>query len=94
MTSAESEARKALNRLRRAMEKAESEVVDASKLDAAIDALRAISSTEQRQVLVELLVHVAQADGVVKPEELAFMQRIGNALGLSEADVRARIALP
>ncbi len=78
----------------RALVRAEAEVVDASKLDAAIDALRAISSTDQRKLLVELLVHVAQADGIVKPEEVAFMQRIGNALGLSEADVQARIALP
>jgi uncharacterized tellurite resistance protein B-like protein len=77
----------------RALEQAESEVLDPAKLEAAIDALRAISSTDQRKVLVELLVHVAQADGVIKPEELAFMKRVGSALGLSEADVRARISL-
>ena len=77
----------------RALTEAEEGIANSAAVDAAVEALRAISSEEQRQLLVDLLVHVAQADGVVKPQEVAFMQRVGNALGLSEADVKARIAI-
>ncbi|MEZ4315972.1 MAG: TerB family tellurite resistance protein [Myxococcota bacterium] len=78
----------------KALHEAEEAVRSEAKVDAAVVAVRAVSSEDQRRLLVELLVHVAQVDGVVKPEEVAFMQRVGNELGLSEADVKARIALP
>jgi len=77
----------------RALAEAEAGIANQSAVDDAVEALRATSSEEQRRLLVDLLVHVAQVDGVVKPSEVAFMQRVGNALGLSEADVKARIAL-
>lgn len=77
----------------RAISEAEGQVGDEGALAAALEALRAVGSEEQRKLLVELLVHVAQADGVVKAEEVAFMQRIGRQLGLSDDDVKARIAL-
>ncbi|MCB9675911.1 MAG: TerB family tellurite resistance protein [Alphaproteobacteria bacterium] len=77
----------------KALQEAEEAILSQAKVDAAVEAVRAVGSEEQRQLLVDLLVHVAQADGQVKPEEVAFMQRVGNELGLSEADVKARIAL-
>lgn len=78
----------------RALAEAEGQVSDEGALASALEALRAVGSEEQRRLLVDLLVHVAQSDGVVKDEEIVFMQRIGRQLGLSEEDVRARIAIP
>lgn len=77
----------------RALTEAEAHVGDEVALASALEALRAVGSAEQRMLLVDLLVHVAQADGLVKPEEVAFMQRVGRQLGLSDDDVKARISL-
>lgn len=77
----------------RALADAEARIHDEVALTSALEGLRAVGSEDQRRVLVELLVHVAQADGIVRPEEEAFMQRVGGQLGLSSDDVRARITL-
>lgn len=64
------------------------------QVENAIEGLRALGSEEQRQSLIDLFVAVAQADGEIRDEEVAFMERVGAQLGLSPADVARRIALP
>lgn len=62
-------------------------------VDSAIATVRAVGSEEQRVLILELLVHVAQADGVIHHAERAFMERIGERMGLGPEEVARLIAL-
>ncbi len=62
-------------------------------VDAAIATVRAVGSEEQRVLILELLVHVAQADGIIHHAERAFMERVGERMGLDLDDVERMIAL-
>ncbi|MCB9670861.1 MAG: TerB family tellurite resistance protein [Alphaproteobacteria bacterium] len=77
-----------------ALARAEGSLDNPIQVENAIEGLRALSSEEQRQALVDLLVQVAQADGHIRDAEVVFMERVGAKLGLSSADVKKRIALP
>lgn len=77
-----------------AIARAEGSLDNPIQLENALEGLRALGSEQQRQVLVDLLVQVAQADGAIQDTELAFMQRVGEKLGLTPEDVARRIALP
>lgn len=77
----------------RAVKSAEAGLENAIEVERAIEGLNAVSSEEQRQLLVDLLVHVAQADGVIHEEEIAFLKRIGGMLGIPDAAVEQRIAI-
>jgi len=59
----------------------------------AIETIRAISSEEQLRLVLQLLVHVAQADGTVRPTEAAFMQQVGTRLGLGDGEVDEMLML-
>lgn len=76
-----------------ALRNAESGVENAIEVERAIEGLRAVGSEEQRQLLVDLLVHVAQADGRIHEAEVAFLKRIGTMLGIAEAVIEQRISL-
>jgi uncharacterized tellurite resistance protein B-like protein len=60
-------------------------------VQAAIETLRNVASEEQRRLVLQLFVHVAQADGKVRDGEVAFMERIGVALGLEAGEVHALV---
>lgn len=77
----------------RALARAEGSLDNPIQVENAIEGLRALSSEEQRQLLVDLFVDVAQADGAIRDEEVAFMERVGAQLGLTSDDVKKRIAL-
>lgn len=77
-----------------ALARAEGSLDNPIQVENALEGLRALSSEEQRQALVDLLVAVARADGEIHDQEIAFMERVGAQLGLSPADVARRIALP
>jgi uncharacterized tellurite resistance protein B-like protein len=62
-------------------------------VDAAIATIRAVGSAEQRVLILELLVHVAQADGVIHHAERAFMERVGERMGLDTDEVERMISL-
>jgi uncharacterized tellurite resistance protein B-like protein len=76
-----------------AIARAEGSLDNPIQVENAIEGLRALGSEEQRQLLIELFVDVAQADGAIRDEEVSFMQRVGAQLGLSPDDVKKRIAL-
>lgn len=77
----------------KALESAEAGLANAIEVERAIEGLRAVSSEEQRELLVDLLVHVAQADAVIHDEEIAFLKQLGGMLGLTDATVEQRIAI-
>ena len=77
----------------RAVAQAEAGLKNTIELERAIEGVRAVSSEEQRTLLVDLLVHVAQADGSIHEAEVAFLQRIGGMLGLTDTAVAERIAI-
>ena len=56
-------------------------------IEAAIDTIRAFGSSEQQMLIVELLVSVAQADGLIHPGEKEFIARVGVGLGIDESIV-------
>ena len=56
-------------------------------VDAAISTIRAVGSGPLRRMVVELLLHVAHADGHIHPKERSFMNRVGKGIGLHEAAV-------
>jgi len=62
-------------------------------VDSAIATVRAVGSEEQRALILELLVHVAQADGRIHKAEREFMGRVGLQMGLAAADVERMITL-
>jgi len=62
-------------------------------VDSAIATVRAVGSEEQRVLILELLVHVAQADGVIHHAERAFMERVGERMGLETAEVERMISI-
>ena len=62
-------------------------------VDSAIKEISEVASEEQTRLVIQLLVYVAQADGIVCPEEKEFMQRIGKGLGLSVDEVDKLIEL-
>lgn len=63
-----------------------------AKVTAAIETLRAVASEEQRELVLELFVHVARADGRLDEGEIAFMEQIGGELGLQAQAVKGLIA--
>lgn len=77
----------------RAVAQAEAGLQNTIELERAIEGVRAVGSEEQRTLLIDLLVHVAQADGMIHEAEVAFLQRIGGMLGLTDAAVAERIAI-
>lgn len=53
----------------------------------AIGTLHGVASHEQRELIMRLLVHVAQADGVIHAGEMAFMESVCSSLGLEANQV-------
>ena len=62
--------------------------VSTAVIDASIETIRAVGSEEQRKLLIQLFVAVAQADGVVDPREEEFMLEIGRRLELADSEVK------
>ena len=65
---------------------------DAGTVDRAITCLAALDLEQQRTV-VRLLAFVARADGRIRDEELAFMRRVGDALGLPREELELLLRL-
>lgn len=59
---------------------------------AAAETIRAIASEAQRELVLRLFVHVAQSDGSIHAGEVAFMERVADALGLDASAVDAVLA--
>jgi tellurite resistance protein len=62
-------------------------------VDAAISTIRAVGSPPLRRMVLELLLFVAHADGKIHPNEIRFMARVGNGIGLQPSAVE-RILQP
>jgi uncharacterized tellurite resistance protein B-like protein len=60
-------------------------------IEAAIETIRAVASEEQQRLIVAMFGHVARADGGLDGREVAFMERIGRGLGLSDAAIHKEI---
>lgn len=76
---------------RRILREALAERADHVTLGSAVETIRAVGSEEQRELILELLVEVARADGAIHEQERAFMRQVGADLGLEPAAVAARL---
>lgn len=53
--------------------------------------IQAVADAEQRQLVFELLVFVAQADGHIHEAERAFLEEVAPSLGVARAALAARL---
>jgi uncharacterized tellurite resistance protein B-like protein len=60
------------------------------EFDEATDAIAALASPVQ-QTAFSLLLEAARADGVVAPEEVTYLEAVGEAMGMDAAELEARL---